>query len=92
MGKKLYVGNLSYDVDNAALEAMFTEFGTVESANIIIDRMSNQSKGFLFARQTPRFYDDRTSGCNCHHRYVGHYFITHFVSRPRIRKEDVMRK
>ena len=48
MGKKLYVGNLSYDVDNDALEAMFTEFGTVESANVIIDRMSNRSKGFGF--------------------------------------------
>ena len=48
MGKKLYVGNLSYDVDNGALEAMFTEFGTVESANVIIDRMSNRSKGFGF--------------------------------------------
>ena len=52
MGKKLYVGNLSYDVDNDALEAMFTEFGTVESANVIIDRMSNRSKGFGFVEMS----------------------------------------
>jgi RNA recognition motif-containing protein len=48
MGKKLYVGNLSYDVNNATLESMFAEFGTVESVNIISDRMTGQSKGFGF--------------------------------------------
>jgi RNA recognition motif-containing protein len=48
MGKKLYVGNLSYDVDQSALEAMFADFGTVESANVIIDRATGRSKGFGF--------------------------------------------
>ena len=48
MGKKLYVGNLSYDVDNAALEQLFAQHGTVESAQIIQDRDSGRSKGFGF--------------------------------------------
>ena len=48
MGKKLYVGNLSYDVDSTALGAMFTEHGTVESSQIITDRDTGRSKGFGF--------------------------------------------
>ena len=48
MGKKLYVGNLSYDVDSSALEEMFTEFGTVQSAQVITDRDTGRSKVFGF--------------------------------------------
>ncbi len=48
MGKKLYVGNLSYDVTSAALEAMFAPHGTVQSAEVIMDRQSGRSKGFGF--------------------------------------------
>ena len=52
MGKKLYVGNLSYDVDNAALEQMFVAHGTVESAQIIQDRDTGRSKGFGFVEMS----------------------------------------
>ena len=48
MGKKLYVGNLSYDVDNAMLEEWFTPHGTVESVNVVMDRDTGRSKGFGF--------------------------------------------
>ncbi|HEY2826696.1 MAG TPA: RNA-binding protein [Pirellulales bacterium] len=48
MGKKLYVGNLSYDVDNSSLEALFTPFGEVKSAEVIQDRDTGRSKGFGF--------------------------------------------
>jgi RNA recognition motif-containing protein len=48
VGKKLYVGNLSYDVDNAALEALFATYGTVKSAEVIHDRDTGRSKGFGF--------------------------------------------
>jgi hypothetical protein len=48
MGKKLYVGNLSYEVTDSTLETLFSEHGTVESANVIIDRATNRSKGFGF--------------------------------------------
>jgi RNA recognition motif-containing protein len=48
MGKKLYVGNLSYDVDSSALGELFTPHGTVTSSQIIMDRDTGQSKGFGF--------------------------------------------
>jgi RNA recognition motif-containing protein len=48
MGKKLYVGNLSYDVDSSALQALFAPHGTVESAEVIADRDTGRSKGFGF--------------------------------------------
>ncbi len=48
MSKKLYVGNLTYNVNDADLEALFTPFGTVESAQVIVDRSTNRSKGFAF--------------------------------------------
>src|SRR3712207_9232386 len=49
MGKKLYVGNLSYDVTDSALEQMFAPHGTVQSAQVIMDRDTGRSKGFGFA-------------------------------------------
>ncbi|HRY73389.1 MAG TPA: RNA-binding protein [Spirochaetia bacterium] len=48
MGKKLYVGNLSYNTYEDGLRAAFQAFGTVTSARIITDRDSGQSKGFGF--------------------------------------------
>ena len=48
MGKKLYVGNLSYDVSTADLEQLFSQHGTVESAQVIEDRATGRSKGFGF--------------------------------------------
>ena len=48
MGKKLYVGNLTYGVTDTALEQMFAEFGTVTSAQVIQDRETGRSKGFGF--------------------------------------------
>ena len=48
MGRKLYVGNLSYDVDSSALQELFTPHGTVDSAQIITDRDTGRSKGFGF--------------------------------------------
>lgn len=48
MAKKLYVGNLSYSVDDAALHEKFAEFGAVDSARVIMDRESGRSKGFGF--------------------------------------------
>jgi len=48
MGRKLYVGNLGYDVTNADLEKLFEPFGTVQSAQVIMDRDTGRSKGFGF--------------------------------------------
>jgi RNA recognition motif-containing protein len=48
MGKKLYVGNLTYGVTDADLEKMFAAHGTVQSAQVIMDRDTGRSKGFGF--------------------------------------------
>ena len=48
MGKKLYVGNLSYQVDSSELEQLFSQYGQVSSAQIINDRETGRSKGFGF--------------------------------------------
>jgi RNA recognition motif-containing protein len=48
VGKKLYVGNLSYGVTNESLETLFAEFGEVRSAQVIQDRDTGRSKGFGF--------------------------------------------
>jgi len=48
MGKKLYVGNLSYDVTASDLQTLFSAHGTVESAEVIADRDTGRSKGFAF--------------------------------------------
>ena len=48
MGKKLYIGNLSYGVASSDLQQLFAQFGKVESAEVISDRMTGRSKGFAF--------------------------------------------
>ena len=48
MSKKLYVGNLPFTVDNDKLKEIFSAFGEVEEATIIIDKFSRRSKGFGF--------------------------------------------
>jgi RNA recognition motif-containing protein len=48
MGRKLYVGNLGYGVTDADLSQMFGAHGTVESAQVIMDRDTGRSKGFGF--------------------------------------------
>ena len=48
MGNKLYVGNLSYDVNDGSLQELFAPHGTVRSAKVITDRDSGRSKGFGF--------------------------------------------
>jgi cold-inducible RNA-binding protein len=48
MGKKLYVGNLTYDMGDGDLSQLFGQHGTVESAQVIMDRDTGRSKGFGF--------------------------------------------
>ena len=52
MAKKLYVGGLSYDTTEDTLKEVFSAAGTVESVAIIIDRMTNRSKGFGFVEMS----------------------------------------
>jgi cold-inducible RNA-binding protein len=48
MGRKLYVGNLAYGVSNSDLQQLFESHGTVQSAQVIMDRDTGRSKGFGF--------------------------------------------
>ncbi|HUU96962.1 MAG TPA: RNA-binding protein [Phycisphaerae bacterium] len=48
MGRKLYVGNLGFNVSSADLEQLFAPHGTVQSAQVITDRSTGQSRGFGF--------------------------------------------
>ena len=52
MGKKLYVGNLGYDVSSSDLEQLFAGHGSVESADVIMDRDTGRSKGFGFVEMS----------------------------------------
>ena len=52
MNTKLYVGNLAYEVTDDSLKELFAKAGTVNSATIIIDRISGRSKGFGFVEMS----------------------------------------
>ncbi len=52
MSKKLYVGNLPYEVTDDKLQEIFSAAGTVESAKVIMDKFSGRSKGFGFVEMS----------------------------------------
>src|SRR5262249_22563896 len=52
MGKKLYIGNLTYETTDADLDRLCGEFGTVRSAQVIMDRDTGRSKGFGFVEMS----------------------------------------
>jgi cold-inducible RNA-binding protein len=52
MGKKLFVGNLSFSVTDAQLQTLFSQSGSVTSAKVITDRDSGRSKGFGFVEMS----------------------------------------
>ena len=49
---KLYVGNLSYAVNDSSLRALFEAYGAVQSAPVVVDRDSGRSKGFGFVEMS----------------------------------------
>lgn len=52
MGKKLYVGNLTYNTSGSDLETLFSAHGKVVSAQVIMDRDTGRSKGFAFVEMS----------------------------------------
>ena len=52
MAKKLYVGNLTYETTDNDLQNLFAPFGTVQSAQVIMDRDTGRSKGFGFVEMS----------------------------------------
>ena len=79
---KLYVGNLPYSVNDDALKEMFSSYGNVLSASIIMDRMSGRSKGFGFVE----LEDDAEAQkaiSEMHEKDVGGRNIVVSVARPK---------
>jgi len=65
VGKKLYVGNLPYSVASSDLDQWFSQYGTVQSAEVIIDRATGRSKGFGFVEMdTDAQADEAIAGLN----------------------------
>jgi cold-inducible RNA-binding protein len=82
MAMRLYVGNLSYDVNNAQLEDMFREFGNVRSAQVVMDRDTGRSKGFGFVEMSDdKAARDAITGLN--EKDFGGRAITVNEARPR---------
>ena len=52
MASKLYVGGMSYSTTSDSLRTLFAQFGTVESATVITDRISGDSRGFGFVEMS----------------------------------------
>jgi RNA recognition motif-containing protein len=52
MGNKIYVGNLPFSATSESLNEMFSKFGTVDSAKIVMDRDTGRSKGFGFVEMS----------------------------------------
>lgn len=52
MGKKLFIGNLSFNTDDQSLAELFSQFGEVETARVVTDRDSGRSKGFGFVEMS----------------------------------------
>jgi len=73
MPSKLYVGNLAYSVSNEDLHDLFSQVGQVQSASVVADKFSGQSKGFGFVEMTTaeeasnaikQFHDTELKGRN----------------------------
>lgn len=82
MATKLFVGKLSFDTTNDSLQALFAQYGTVISAQVITDRSTNQSKGFGFVEM-----EDQTAAQAAINALDGKEFegrtIAVSVARPR---------
>jgi RNA recognition motif-containing protein len=52
VGKKLYVGNLAFSVTDSTLEQLFGQHGTVQSAQVVMDRETGRSRGFGFVEMS----------------------------------------
>ena len=82
MGNKLYVGNLSYDVQDSDLQQLFAQYGTVSSARVVTDRDTGRSKGFGFVEMgTDEEAEASISALNGHE--VGGRALTVNEARPR---------
>ena len=82
MAMKLYVGNLPYGMSDSELEQVFAEFGTVQSAQVIMDRDTGRSRGFGFVEMSTS--DEGHAAINAlHDKEVGGRKLTVNEAKPR---------
>jgi RNA recognition motif-containing protein len=79
---KLYVGNLSYDINNESLEGLLAPFGSVRSAQVIQDRDTGRSKGFGFVEMADD-NDARTAIAELNEKDFGGRPLTVNEAKPR---------
>jgi RNA recognition motif-containing protein len=81
MGKKLYVGNLSYETTESEIRDLFAEIGTVTSVSLVTDRETGASKGFAFVEmETDELAEQARQTLNG--RMVNHRAIRVDEARP----------
>lgn len=87
MSSKIYVGNLSYSTNSAALETAFSAYGTVESAKVITDRDTDRSKGFGFVEMSsPSEAEDAIAAL--HESDLGGRQINVSVAKPQAPRQN----
>jgi cold-inducible RNA-binding protein len=79
--KNLFVGNLSYGIDNHKLQALFSPFGEVHSANVVMDRLTGHSKGFGFVSMDVNHANDALRAL--HGKEIDGRALTVNEARPR---------
>jgi cold-inducible RNA-binding protein len=82
MATKLFVGKLSFDTTNDSLQALFAQYGTVVSAQVIIDRGTGQSKGFGFVEMEDQAAAQAAINALDGHDFEGRTIVVN-VARPR---------
>jgi len=82
MGKRIYVGNLPWSLNDASLQELFAPFGNVVSAEVLIDRTTGRSRGFGFVEMdSDQAIADAIAGLNL--KNIGGRQLTVNVAQPR---------
>ena len=84
---KLYAGGLPYEVNDDRLRELFSPHGTVESANVIIDRSTGRSKGFGFVEMSSEA-EAQVAITGLNGTNVGGRSLTVNVAKPRENRSD----
>jgi len=86
MSMKLYVGNLSYEMSESQLSDLFTPFGAIESAKIITDKYTGNSKGFGFVEMSSREEGEKAIS-ELNGKQINNRAITVNEARPKPERE-----
>jgi RNA recognition motif-containing protein len=81
MSSKLYVGNIPYETNEAELETLFAEAGTVESVNVVRDRETGRARGFAFVQMASE-QDAQNAIQRFHEQSFGGRTLTVNEARP----------